>query len=254
MVRIKIEKALEAAQGWVAAALVAFILAFSAGPVRASDTGDFHQRLADAYRHYREASFYLRTGNDAVASFELQDLKAKWQALTSRFADSPPDVYADDKRWKTDLRAIADRIDQGIAATDAGDLKQARKVLRPIRKMLGELRARNGVFLYSDCIDRANAAFAALWRFRRDPPDFDKPDEVDAARKAAAVTSHWYRRCLDMAPPAAAADPQFRRTMETGLESLDRLWVTLRQRDRVRFISILRELHAWDGLLYLRHG
>jgi hypothetical protein len=230
------------------------ILVLAAGVARAGPVHEFHGELADATRHYREASFYLRTGNLSVAAYELAQLRDKWQALTARFQGAPPDLYSTDPEWKATLVEIEARIGRGLAATEADDAAAAKGHLAPIRAILGQLRRRNGVFLFADCVDQANAAFERLFRFRHAPPDFDKTDEVDALRRALAVTSHWYRRCRDEAPAAYAREPQFERLMRGSLDSLSRIWAAIESKSARRLISILRELGSSDRLLYLRFG
>lgn len=233
---------------------LSIIAVLGAGAARAGSVHDFHAGLADATRHYREASFYLRTGNDSLAAYELEQLDDKWHALVERFQGVPPDLYSKDPEWKKTLAEIEARIGRGLAAAEAGDATAAKGHLAPIRAIVGGLRRRNGVFLFSDCVDAANAAFQRLFRFRRAPPDFDRTEEVDALRRALAVTVHWYRRCRDEAPAAYREAPQFERLMRISLGSLSRVWSAIENRSERELIGILRELRSSDHLLYLRFG
>ena len=55
-----------------------------AGTSHAGEVQDFHEAVADAYGHYREAYFYVRRGNASVAAVELEPLFEKWRAVMDR--------------------------------------------------------------------------------------------------------------------------------------------------------------------------
>jgi len=231
------------------------ILAFSTiGTVRAAEVHDFHAAVTDAYSHYREASFYIHTGNPGVAALELQSLSDKWKDLAAKFSANPPSIYSTDGKWGATLAEIDKRIEQGMGAANDGDLKAAKSELGPIRSLLADLRKRNGVISFSDLVDNANKAYDALYHFRHEPPDFSKPESVDGARRALSIVQYWYQRCLDEAPEQYAKQPLFQRLVEDSVQSLNRAWDALNKKQQKRFINILREVRASDRMLFLRYG
>ena len=103
--------------GRASLAMAAVVLAFfTISPARAAAVHDFHDAVAGAFAHYREAVYYLSTGNGSVALFELDRMTAKWDAVERRFADAPPDIYANDTAWRGTLAAVGDAIEAGLAA------------------------------------------------------------------------------------------------------------------------------------------
>ena len=122
--------------------------------------------------------------------------------------------------------------------------------LAPIRSALAALRARNQVRVFSDCIDEANAAMDALWVFRKSPPAFDKPEQVNDLRAKTAVAAYLYRRCVERAPATIAEAPEFKRIMGGTLESLGRMWAAIDAADEERVISILREIRSFDRMVW----
>ena len=234
--------------------LLVTLIGLNSPASKAAPVHDFHDAVADANASYREASFYLRTGNPMVAAFGLQDMNDKWSTIIKQFAKSPPGIYAADTSWETSLIEIGKHIQDGIAATDAGDLKGAQQNIAPVRKILSDLRARNGVFLFSDRVDRANAAMEAIWSFRHNPPDFSKPDEVNDLRQKTTLMTYWYERCRDTATPQVKNDPQFKRLVDKTLYSLGRMWVAIGEKNQLSVINILREMRSSDRLLYLHFG
>ncbi len=230
------------------------IFAVMGSSVSAAPIHEYRTAAGDAYAHFREASFYLRTGNPMIAGIGLQDMKDKWQYIVDRFAKDPPGVYAADKLWEPTLLNIRKRISDGLKAVDEGDLDAAKKHITPIRKTLSDLRARNGVFLFSDRVDRANAAMDAIWKFRRTPPDFGNAEEVNDLRQKTTLMTYWYERCRDTAPEETRNDPQFKRLVDQTLYSLGRMWLAIEEKNQRRVINILREMKSSDRLLFLHFG
>lgn len=239
---------------WMAA--LAFFMGLIAFPqsVPAAPVHDFNEAMAGAYGHYRAAAFYLRTENPAVASVELRQMAARWKAIQERFGKSPPGIYSRDRQWQSTLEKISQRTADGLKAASGGDAKAARKHIGPIRKMLSQLRRRNGVVTYSDCVDQANLSFKRLFRFRHNPPGFEPSEPLDALRRQTAVTQHWYEKCRKQAPKAFRDNPEFIRLMDRSLYSLSRIWVAIREKNELNLINILRGLHSSDQLLFLKFG
>jgi hypothetical protein len=220
----------------------------------AGETQEFHQAVADAYGHYREAYFYVSRGGASVAAFELEPLVEKWRAVMDRFAGNPPDTYAADPEWSAALEEIDKRARDGLAAALAGDAEAAKGHLMPIRRVLVDLRRRNNVFLFADYVEEANSAFRKLFYFRRHPPDFANESQVDALRQALTVTIQWYSKTRDNAPLAIANDEQFKRLITDSLYYLDRIWLAINDKKPETVVSILRRVVSSDKLLWLRFG
>ena len=236
-------------------ALAVFAFAITSTPTaRSASVHEFNEAVTVAYGFYREAVFLLRTGNPQVASLELEEMAGRWKTLIKRFGPTPPDMYSADPAWETTLEAINKKIARGLAETIKGDAKMAMKTLRPIRKILSGLRRRNGVVVYSDTVDKANAAFEKLFKFRYNPPDFDVVEEVDQLRQTLAMTVYWYEQCVENAPLKLRQDAEFKRLMEDSLYSLSRIWVAIANKAKPNLISLLRGLSSSDRMLFLRFG
>jgi len=225
-----------------------------APPAKSAPVHDFNEAVSSGYQNYREAMFYLQTGNPTVASFELETFARRWKEIVDRFGASPPDVFTTERKWRKTLKDIEFRITKGLAAAIDGDAKAAKKHLGPIRKILSALRRRNGVFVYSDIVDRANDAFKQLLKYSKSPPDFEKTEQLDKLRRDLSVTIYWYERTRDDAPPGIKNNPEFNRLMESSLQALSRIWVAIADKRTDILISNLRGLTSSDKMLFLRFG
>ena len=241
-------------RAWFPALWAIVLLLVAAGPSVASDLGAFDAAVSDAYGHYREAAFYLRTGNVDAGAIELEFAIARWNDVQDRFRNDPPDAYADDPVWTADLDSIETDLRRGMTAADAGDGPASAKLLVPVRKTLAALRKRNGQWRFSDCVDEMNAQMDRLWRYRRAPPDLASREAVNAVKDQAAVTTHWYERCRAQAPTTFTEDAEFNRLMDGSIGSLKLIWTALDEKNEMRFINILRELRSYDRLIWLRFG
>lgn len=230
-------------------------LAVATNPAWASNLSSFNAAVAAAYDHYRAAAFYLRTGNPAVAGFELAEAAQRWSDAVMPFAKTPPDAFADDPAFAADLADIMARLGKADALlASGGDAESAADMLDPIRDRLAELRRRNGVIVFSDHVDAANAAMDRLWVYRHEPPDWADPAARAALTGATAVTIHLYDRLRELAPPETAENAEFQRIMKGALASLAGLWEQIQLADEERVISYLRELRSFDRILWLQFG
>ena len=224
------------------------------GPARADAAAEFYNRSADAYRHYREAVFYLKRKNAMAGGFELESFRDKWRALDAAYAAKPPAPYAKDAKWAETLAAVAAIADKALATAMDGDTEAATQALAPVKTMLSELRQRNGVVLFRDHIEAANAAFKRLFHFRRPPPDFADAAQVKRLREDLAAAIAAYKICREKAPADVAGDEQFRRLIDDSLFYLDRMWLAIDEKNQVNVVNILRRVVSSDDILWLRYG
>ncbi len=214
----------------------------------------FNAAVSEAYRHYRGAVFYLRTGNAAVASMELEDMREEWRRLEARFGDTPSGAFAKDPAFRATLREIGAATGNAIDLAIAGDAKSSAAAAAPVRRLLAALRARNGVRVFSDCVNEANAAGAAILVFRPRPHDFDDRNWVNGLRSAAASVSDAYRRCRDEAPAAIHKDAAFKRLIAGVFHEMSQVLQAIDARDS-RLLSIsLGEFRSFDRILFLNFG
>lgn len=233
--------------------LSAFLIGASSA-VSAGELGTFNQQVADAYAPYRSAMFYLRTGNPDVAFLDLAMASERWQSVVDRFAATAPDAFAEDKDFATTLSRVERAFDAGKNALDTGDEEAATAALATIRTDLSDLRRRNGLRAYSDCIDDMNAAMDRLWTFRHKPPAFDQADQINAVKREAAVTEFLYRRCYETAPAEFKERDTFKRLFEGSLTSLPLIFGALDRGNEAQLINILRELRSFDRMIWLEFG
>ncbi len=239
------------------AGILAILLVSAVWPTAAgaSQLSAFNSAVADAYGHYRQASFYLRrSASPDIAALELENFIEKWQAVVESFADAPPDAFADDPQWDETLREIASRAETALAALDSGDAEAAEETLLPVRGLFGDLRRRNGVTTYSDIIDALSAEMEAFLKHRRNPPDFSDRAAVDAMLRQAAVVGYLFDRCAARAPGELQANAEFKRQIDGARESMEKVWKAAETGD-LRLLRIgIGEVRSFERIMFLRFG
>lgn len=221
---------------------------------QAADLKAFNESVAAAYRHFRGASFYLRTGNLAVATFELDDMQAAWRAVETRFSAAPPDSFAADPAWRETLRDIGARIENALRAAEEGDLKRTVSAVGPVRGLLAALRARNNVYVFSDCVNEANAAGEAILAFRPRPHAFDDDDWVNRLRAQAAVVAYIYAKCGRAAPLVLRNDAGFNRLIDGALDEMASVLIAIATKNSRLLAITLGEFRSFDRILFLNYG
>jgi hypothetical protein len=216
-------------------------------------TDAYHAAVAGAYRHYREAVHCFENDNAELGALALEEFQNAWSVVIRKYADDPPPSYAGDATFKDTLIAIRTRAE--VSAKQVGNVRTPilLQTLRQIQARLAYQRERNGQRIYSDCVDRMNEAMLRLWMYRQTPPHPGKPDSIIRFKTAVYETALWYRQCRDEAPAALRESEEFRRLFDGALASLAKLEaVDLAHTDAL--VSILRELHSFDRLIWLKFG
>ncbi len=221
---------------------------------RADTTAEFLAASAEAYAPYRGAMSYLYTGNAGLAALALDAMAARWAGLSGRFRDQPPAAFAKDPTWRASLDEITSRVAEGRAQLEAGDSAGAETALAPIRAALADLRRRNGIVIHSDRIDAFSAAMAAMWVYRRNPPDMADPETLAALAEQARTLRRTLEGVAADPPAKIAGDPQFLRLIEGSFESATTIDRAIETRDQRLLINALREIRSSEQLLWMNFG
>lgn len=220
----------------------------------AGELPQFHADVAEAYAHYRVASSYVRTGNLDLAAIELDEMVTRWVQVQDAHSSSPPDAFSTDPHFAADLAEIQHRANAGLVALDAGDRDAAVTELTPIREILGALRQRNGLYVFSDCINDLDRAMDRLWRWRHDAPETGQTEEWAEVLHDGAVFNYFAQKCDAEAPATYRAMPTFQRLFELALSA----WEAFRRgaiaQDQLTIINELRELRSATRLIFFHFG
>jgi len=230
---------------------IAFFFTISA---TMGNADSFDEGVAKTYAPYRSATSYLRTGNTGLASLDLAEAHDAWKSVQSIATQSPPAAYTNDPKFLSDIGKIRARLALGLALAESDDGKSALKELKPIRSIIYELRKRNGVRLYADCITELNMSMAGMSKYRHNLPALTDPKERSTVANAATEYGAIAVDCIGLAPPGHHQNLEFQRLAKNTKASATALSEAAKMGDPVRYLNILREIRSLDRIIYFRFG
>lgn len=240
---------------WLARiAYLAAVLLGGALAAWADELADFNAAIESASAHNRVAIGYLRTGNEDLASLEIDRLRDAWIRLTERFSGNRPDVFASNPLYGRLFTGVSARLVGADLMLKTGRLDAARNALDAIRGDLYELRKASGVVVLADCVRDANTAMDALMIYNDRALEWNKPDTAAAIDSAASSYGSILDRCNDLASEVIRKTPEFRRLVDGAKASLLLIPKAVAARDTDLLHRVLIELRSFDNLLAFRFG
>lgn len=234
--------------------VLTLLLAIGTGFAHAADQDAFNKAVSEAYAGYRAATSYLRTGNAGLASLELASALESWGSVVLTNSDQPPRPYMDDPKFVPTLTAINKTLETALKQAEDGDAATALKTLEPVRDQIYDLRTRNGVRLYADCITELNRAVEPLYKHRHDAPDLGNIRIRRQVTEESKTYEKLLKECRAMAPEKYTGDPEFKRLFDGTLDSIQSMYPAIESQDPGRVINVLRELRSFDRIIYFRFG
>ena len=235
-------------------ACLALALVGSALAARADELADFNAAIKSASAHNRVAIGYLRTGNEDLASLEIDRLRDAWIRLTERFGGHRPDVFANNPLYGKLFTGVSARLVGADLMLKTGRLDAARNSLDGIRGDLYELRKASGVVVLADCVRDANTAMDALMIYNDRALDWGKPETRTAIANTASLYGSILDRCDGNASETVRTAPEFRRLVDGAKASLSLIPKAITTRDTDLLHRVLIELRSFDNLLAFRFG
>ena len=234
-----------------AAALGLTLLSLSAQMATAGSLAEFNAAVEAAESHNRVAIGYLRTGNDDLASIELDEMRAAWSKV---IAEKRPQQFEGNALYATTLTDVSTRLVAADLMLKSGRLEAARQSLEGVRGDLYALRKSAHIVVLADCIFESNKAAAAFMAYDTPKLDLSKPDVGQAVAAKAADYVRVLDRCSATASEAVRNDPEYRRLIEEAKSELAKVPEAVKNHDSHQLHRIGGSLRAIDNLLTFRFG
>ncbi|MEQ8665793.1 MAG: hypothetical protein RIC16_08700 [Rhodospirillales bacterium] len=213
----------------------------------------FDEIMGEAYAAFRSAHWNARTGDAGSAAADMATFADLWQTLRATYGDAPPPVYAGDQAWQETLRRIADINAESRTLAEAGNATDAFQSIARLRAVFSRLRARNGVFGYSDHVNACIDAIDLLSPYRNWDQPLSETDWRVMSEHAARIRER-FRVLADAAPQSLAPRIDFRRALDDNHGALDQLQAALSDRHERAAKQAIRDLRSAIGLFFLRFG
>ncbi len=220
----------------------------------AGDLADFNAALETASAHNRVAIGYLRTGNNDLASLEIDRLRAAWAKVAERFSAKRPDAFDGNPLYGNIWTGIGARLVATDLMLKTGRPEAVVESLNAIRGDFYELRKASGIVVLADCVRDANGVMDALMIYNDRALDFAKPETRFGIAGKASIYRHVLERCDGVAGEAVRKSPEFRRLVDGAIASLALIPRAIATRDGDLLHRVLIELRSFDNLLAFRFG
>lgn len=220
----------------------------------ASALQDFNEAVAEAYAHHRRAVFELAQEDLDDAEKAVNSMRKAWSSVRRKFRGDPPDAYSEEPEWDSILDFVAEQIDAAKASLDDGASEETQVLLFNISSTLANLRRRNGLFVFSDCIDEIERAIEDLSFLRDDLPQFADTEATDRFKGQLAVTDYLFSRCGDRASESLKEDPDFNRALDDIRFVMDLLHAAARGGDRAQIGKLVDRLMGLAADFIIRFG
>jgi hypothetical protein len=238
--------------GWRLLLLIFLVVPFGA---RAGAIDDFNHRFENAWAQYRDAFYRSAPGHEdrPAAEEALRAFLAAWRGLSHRWATTPPPQYGEDAQFGKELQTITEVAAQAAAELAVGRLPQAHATLSQIRKLLAEMRQRNGLEAYTDRLDAFDEALAEAADDDLDQPELTPTQFVQLCEQVG-VLSYLAERMEKGAPTELADDANFYDMVEGIARQVRILKAAVLDGKREAVAAALADLRQSFDKFYLLYG
>lgn len=145
--------------GWVlvAAALVPPAAAARAGASQAAlakggvvPSNELPDRLARFEEAYRRALVASQRGDSESTYRSTMVLETRWNEFSRGFGEKLSSPYDQDPSWREAIAAIGTAVEEARRTAQQGRPGEVHALLEPVRRVLRDLRRRNGVDSFDD--------------------------------------------------------------------------------------------------------
>lgn len=239
----------------VVLALVFIPAALWAAPQRGENSNfqQFQQDVNNAYANYRMALFQTNKNNQTKSLESALSFQQQWLAITEKYGDAPPEVYAADPQWRPTLVNIGDITALGIREILADKLSAAHETLEAIRDELGALRQRNQVSTFSDHVNDYHEAMESLLHLELKPYDIDDKALL-FIREQLAVLDYLAEKMKENAPAEYLKKDKFNKALKGVFNSLKKLRQAVDEKNTDKIVKAIKELKPAYAKVFVKFG
>lgn len=229
---------------------LALVLALLAPPVFAGDA--VTDALQAAYVPYRVALFKTNAKEQADAELAITNTRAQYAALAQRFGGKPPAPYDRDTEFAATLKKVDEVLAQGEAQIKARDLAAGHQTIEAVRDLLGDLRRRNGVVVYSDHMNAYHERMEHL--VDSAAATLAQPGGLMALAGQAGVLDFLAQRLRSEAPSSLNGNPEFTALVSAVQASVGALTGALARQDAAAVREAIGKIKSPYSRLFIKFG
>lgn len=233
--------------------LIVLLGGISIQGIAATRLEEFNTVLVDAYASYRTALFQSNNQERDKSRVAVQEFQRQWQVIIDRYADAPPEVYASDPSWKRTVQRIAEIAAAGLQEIEHGRVGEGHEVLEAIRDELVRLRARNGVYVFSDAINAYHGVMEGVLGQKPTPATLDSQARTNL-REKLGVLLYLAEDIRDRTPPDNRGNKEYEQLLQGLFDSIAALRAALDTGDPDSVAKAIKALKPAYAKLFLKFG
>lgn len=219
-------------------------------PADAADA--FTDAVQAAYVPYRAALYKTNARAQADSEQAIADTRAQWRALSERYGARPPVPYDRDSEFAATLTKVDEVLARGEAQIKARELAKGHQTLEEVRDLLGELRRRSGVVVFSDHMNAYHEEMEHL--VDEGPAQLARPGGMMSLAGQAAVLDYLARRLKHEAPAELARNAEFAGLVEAVQASVAQLRAAVARQDEAAVREAIGKVKSPYSRLFVKFG
>ena len=214
---------------------------------------EFQQEVNNAYASYRLVLVQTNKKNQANSLENAVSFQQQWLAITEKYGEAPPEVYAADPQWYSTLVKIGDITALSIREILSEKLSAAHDTLEVIRNELGALRQRNQVSTFSDHVNNYHAAMESLLHLELKPYDIDDKGLL-IIREELAVLEYLAEKMKENAPAEYMKKEEFNQALQGVFGSLQNLRQSVNEKNSDQIVKAIKRLKPAYAKVFVKFG
>ncbi len=205
-----------------------------------------------AYAPYRAALFRTNSNSQAEALQAITQAQQAWRQVIAKFGQKAPAPYDRDTSFAASLAKVGSIYDKAAGEIQKNQLPQAHETLEEARDVLGELRRRNQVVVFSD---HMNTYHAEMEHVLTDGPKLlgESGGLLQLAGKVGTL-EFLARRLGQEAPAELAGNEEFITASRAVEKSVADLKAALLKQDIAAVKEAIGKLKGPYSRMFLRYG
>ena len=213
----------------------------------------FQQEENKAYASYRMALFQTNKKNQTKSLESAVSFQKQWQAITEKYIEAPPDIFANDPEWEATLVEIGNINALSINEILSGQLSDAHDTLEAIRDELGALRQRNQVITFSDHVNNYHEAMESLLLLGLRPDDISDKNLL-MIREELAVLDYLAEKMVQKAPAEYLGNEEFKQVINGIFSSLHNLRQAVNENNPGDILQSIKKLKPAYARVFIKFG
>ncbi len=233
------------------------IFQLASGEAMAGEIAKFNQDFAQAYGAYRQALVATGVGKSDKGAVDtaikaINEFDRQWNSFMGQHK-KPPIHFSEEKAWEPTLAKARALISKSSEAAKRASLDDAHDALEEIRAILGDLRRRNNIVIFSDHVNAYHEQMEEIIGADYAMDGFDAAQRLELIEQLAVLA--FLAEAMERnAPPEYSNNPEFVTLLENVFSSIDKVRQSIEENDKRHIVNAIAGLKTPFAKLFIKFG